>query len=197
MKVETSTYPTPLVKLLEFCAWELGVEPEAVRGKSRKKEVVMARHFYRYLAKAYLGGYYSLAVIGSLLANANHANVYNSCKNVTDLKDTEGGKKGTYGYLFKTLEKKFVEEELQTLLLQVRKTVLKDRFEKSGLLRRQQMKIIKRDKAVSAMYNEFLKISKTLKEYAEHDGREGFINGLNSLLHEKKQVMLGYKMNTI
>lgn len=198
MKIETNTYPKPLADLVEYCAFNFDTTPEAIKSNTRKREVAMARHFYRYLAKTYFGGYYSLARIGSLLKNADHANVQHSCAVVLNSIATEGKRAGTWGSKFKINEQKFVDEHLQPMLLEIREVETAKKFNKNGLLLRQQKQIIKREKIIASMYNEFLKMSKELKGFVDDDKLmvEGYLkHKAKSLISEKKESLRELKMS--
>jgi len=200
MKIETNTYPKPLAGLIEYCAFNFNTTPEAIKSKIRKREVVMARHFYRYLARTYFGGYYSLATIGSLLQNSDHANVQHSCTVVINAISTEGKKVGSWGNKFKVNEQKFVDEHLQPMLLKIREVETTRNFNKNGLLFRQQKQIIKREKIIASMYNEFLKMSKELKGYVDNDKLmiEGYLkHKAKSLISEKKASLRELKMSVL
>lgn len=56
------------------------IDTALIHSKSRKKEIVQARHFAMYLAKEYTD--YSTPKIGKFIGNRNHSTVLHACKTV-------------------------------------------------------------------------------------------------------------------
>lgn len=56
------------------------IDPSLIHSKSRKKEVVQARHFAMFLAKEYTD--YSTPKIGKFIGDRNHSTVLHACKTV-------------------------------------------------------------------------------------------------------------------
>jgi len=56
------------------------IEPKQIHSRSRKREVVQARHFAMFLAKKYTE--YSTPKIGKFIGNRNHSTVLHACKTV-------------------------------------------------------------------------------------------------------------------
>ncbi|WP_018108634.1 chromosomal replication initiator protein DnaA [Bacteroides propionicifaciens] len=56
------------------------IEAKLIHSKSRKREVVQARHFAMYLTKEYTD--YSTPKIGKFIGNRNHSTVLHACKTV-------------------------------------------------------------------------------------------------------------------
>ena len=65
----------------------LKVSVEKIQGKTRKREVVMARQLSMYLAKRHTNS--SLKTIGDNFGGRDHSTVIYSCKTVEDLLDTD------------------------------------------------------------------------------------------------------------
>ena len=65
----------------------LKVPVEKIQGKTRKREVVMARQLSMYLAKHHTNN--SLKSIGDKFGGRDHSTVIYSCKTVEDLIDTD------------------------------------------------------------------------------------------------------------
>ena len=62
-----------------------GLDVNTIHSKSRKREVVQARQIAMYLAKSYTE--FSMAKIGSLIGNKDHATVLHACKTIGELKE--------------------------------------------------------------------------------------------------------------
>jgi chromosomal replication initiation ATPase DnaA len=76
-----------LSNVLESVVEVSGVPPYQVIGKSRMKEIAMARHLFCYLARLHTNA--SLLAIGEFLSNRDHTTVLNSVKVANDMIDTE------------------------------------------------------------------------------------------------------------
>lgn len=63
------------------------VSPDEIRGRSRKREVVLVRQVSMYFAKELTKE--SLAAIGKSIGGRDHATVLHACKSVKDLMDTD------------------------------------------------------------------------------------------------------------
>lgn len=77
------------VLLTDVCV-ALGMPLHEVVGKNRKREVVICRHIFCYVA--YLKTPNSLKTIGELLGNRDHTTVINAREVVKDLMQTEDEK---------------------------------------------------------------------------------------------------------
>jgi len=66
-----------------------GVPSYQVIGKSRMKEIAMARHLFCYMARLHTNA--SLLAIGEFLSGRDHATVMNSVKVANDMIDTDYG----------------------------------------------------------------------------------------------------------
>jgi len=78
-----------LSNVLESVVEVSGVPPYQVIGKSRMKEIAMARHLFCYLARLHTNA--SLLAIGEFLSGRDHATVMNSVKVANDMIDTDYG----------------------------------------------------------------------------------------------------------
>lgn len=75
--VKVDNHPLQLDEIIECVCNRLGVEQKDVMGKSRKKEIALARHISMYFAQKYtrLSG----ARIGKLIGGRDHSTVIHSC----------------------------------------------------------------------------------------------------------------------
>lgn len=73
--------------LQQVVAKQYKVSPDDLKGKSRKRELVMARHTAIYLARVYTK--YSLKYIGSYFGGRDHSTVVHALDNVNSLMDTD------------------------------------------------------------------------------------------------------------
>lgn len=176
MKLEKTVYPLALEMILTFCADYFDTDKELVKSKVRRREIVMIRHFSRYLSRKYLDGYYSLAVIGSI-TRCDHATVLHSDRAVVNAIETEGKKPNTWGCSFKEAEIVFVEERLKDITKVARGGQQKKILDSRNLIYRQERKLSQKDKVISSMYNEFLKLSKEIVECIDNDNlmTEGYL----------------------
>ena len=78
-----------LSNVLESVVEVSGVPPYQVIGKSRMKEIAMARHLFCYMARLHTNA--SLLAIGEFLSGRDHATVMNSVKVANDMIDTDYG----------------------------------------------------------------------------------------------------------
>ena len=78
-----------LSNVMESVVEVTGVPPYQVIGKSRMKEIAMARHLFCYMARLHTNA--SLLAIGEFLSGRDHATVMNSVKVSNDLIDTDYG----------------------------------------------------------------------------------------------------------
>ncbi len=78
-----------LSNVLESVVEVSGVPSYQVIGKSRIKEIAMARHLFCYMARLHTNA--SLLVIGEFLSGRDHATVMNSVKVANDMIDTDYG----------------------------------------------------------------------------------------------------------
>ncbi|MEL6123587.1 MAG: chromosomal replication initiator protein DnaA [Bacteroidota bacterium] len=74
-------------KIKQMVSEYLNVPIEKIQGKTRKREVVMARQLSMYLAKHHTNS--SLKTIGDNFGGRDHSTVIYSCKTVEDLLDTD------------------------------------------------------------------------------------------------------------
>ena len=65
----------------------LGVTPENFASSRRTREIAQARQIAMYLSKKYTK--LPLTVIGSTIGGRNHATVLHSCKQITNLLETD------------------------------------------------------------------------------------------------------------
>ncbi|MFA9290077.1 MAG: chromosomal replication initiator protein DnaA [Solirubrobacteraceae bacterium] len=70
----------------------LKVPIESIQSKTRKRDVVQARHLSMYFAKKYTNS--SLSSIGSKIGKRDHATVLHACKTVVNLSETDKVFKG-------------------------------------------------------------------------------------------------------
>lgn len=100
--VERKEKELNLDSILTLVAEHFSLDADIIRGKSRKREVVIARQLTMFLAKKHTN--YSLKQIGSDLGGRDHSTVIYSCRAVQDMLDTnEEFKKN-----FEALDKKLV-----------------------------------------------------------------------------------------
>ena len=78
-----------LSNVLESVVEVSGVPSYQVIGKSRMKEIAMARHLFCYMARMHTNA--SLLAIGEFLSGRDHATVMNSVKVANDMIDTDYG----------------------------------------------------------------------------------------------------------
>ena len=78
-----------LSNVMESVVEVTGVPPYQVIGKSRMKEIAMARHLFCYMARMHTNA--SLLAIGEFLSGRDHATVMNSVKVANDMIDTDYG----------------------------------------------------------------------------------------------------------
>jgi chromosomal replication initiation ATPase DnaA len=78
-----------LSNVLESVVEVSGVPPYQVIGKSRMKDIAMARHLFCYMARLHTNA--SLLAIGEFLSGRDHATVMNSVKVSNDMIDTDYG----------------------------------------------------------------------------------------------------------
>ncbi|MCS6981617.1 MAG: chromosomal replication initiator protein DnaA [Flavobacteriales bacterium] len=64
-----------------------GITVEQMKSKTRRREVVQTRQIIMYFSKLYTK--HSLASIGQLCGNKDHATVLHACKTVSNLRDTD------------------------------------------------------------------------------------------------------------
>jgi chromosomal replication initiation ATPase DnaA len=78
-----------LSNVLEEVVNVTGVADYQIIGKSRMKEIAMARHLFCYMARLHTNA--SLLAIGEFLSGRDHATVMNSVKVANDMIDTDYG----------------------------------------------------------------------------------------------------------
>jgi chromosomal replication initiation ATPase DnaA len=78
-----------LSNVMESVVEVSGVPPYQVIGKSRMKEIAMARHLFCYMARLHTNA--SLLAIGEFLSGRDHATVMNSVRVSNDMIDTDYG----------------------------------------------------------------------------------------------------------
>jgi chromosomal replication initiation ATPase DnaA len=78
-----------LSNVLESVVEVSGVPDYQVIGKSRMREIAMARHLFCYMARLHTNA--SLLAIGEFLSGRDHATVMNSVKVSNDMIDTDYG----------------------------------------------------------------------------------------------------------
>jgi chromosomal replication initiation ATPase DnaA len=87
-----SAYPEPkgrkrMEDIIQIVCEETGVTIEAIRGKTRLRNVVLARHLISYYAKMFTD--LSLQQIGHAIGGKDHTTVMHANKSIKDLIDTE------------------------------------------------------------------------------------------------------------
>ncbi len=92
------TYPKQpsafIGEILKVVSAESNIPIDLILMKSRKREIVDLRQKAMSLAKTFTGA--SLATIGSVIGNMDHATVLHACRTVNDLIDTDKSYKGDY-----------------------------------------------------------------------------------------------------
>ena len=78
-----------LSNVMEAVVEVTGVPSYQVIGKSRMKEIAMARHLFCYMSRMHTNA--SLLAIGEFLSGRDHATVMNSVKVANDMIDTDYG----------------------------------------------------------------------------------------------------------
>jgi len=78
-----------LSNVMEAVVEVSGVPSYQVIGKSRMREIAMARHLFCYMARLHTNA--SLLAIGEFLSGRDHATVMNSVKVSNDMIDTDYG----------------------------------------------------------------------------------------------------------
>jgi chromosomal replication initiator protein len=78
-----------LSNVMEAVVEVTGVPSYQVIGKSRMKEIAMARHLFCYMSRLHTNA--SLLAIGEFLSGRDHATVMNSVKVANDMIDTDYG----------------------------------------------------------------------------------------------------------
>jgi chromosomal replication initiation ATPase DnaA len=78
-----------LSNVMEAVVEVSGVPSYQVIGKSRMREIAMARHLFCYMARVHTNA--SLLAIGEFLSGRDHATVMNSVKVSNDMIDTDYG----------------------------------------------------------------------------------------------------------
>lgn len=78
--VRSETQTITIEQILNVTCKHFGIEAKLVHSKSRKREVVQARHIAMFLAKEYTE--YSTPKIGKFIGNRNHSTVIHACKTV-------------------------------------------------------------------------------------------------------------------
>ena len=73
--------------IIETVCDHFGLETSSIQTKSRKREVVQARQIAMYLAKEYTD--YSVARIGKLIGDRDHATVLHAFKTVKELEEVD------------------------------------------------------------------------------------------------------------
>ena len=74
-------------KIQELIGQHFNLDLEALRSKSRKRNIVQARHIAMYCAKHFTGA--SLTKIGEYFGNRDHSTVIHACRTVDNLMDTD------------------------------------------------------------------------------------------------------------
>lgn len=83
-----SSYPTEAIDLIQaLCAAGFRVSPDALRGASRKAEVVHARHVAMALAREFT--IYSLHEIGRRFGRRDHSTVFHAIHKIVALVETD------------------------------------------------------------------------------------------------------------
>ena len=78
-----------LSNVMEAVVEVTGVPSHQVIGKSRMKEIAMARHLFCYMSRLHTNA--SLLAIGEFLSGRDHATVMNSVRVSNDMIDTDYG----------------------------------------------------------------------------------------------------------
>ena len=175
MKIYTNEHPITLIKVVEFCSDYFHTPVKDIIGKNRKDEYVMCRHFSRYLSNKYLKKYYSLAVIGAV-TGCDHATVLHSVKVVESLMETEGDKNSGWGSSFVLAHIHFRMNVLPSIISLAHKKVIQpSRF--SNVVTREKRRVLRKEKTIADMYNEFLKFTRHFNILMERDRflQEGYL----------------------
>ena len=85
-------------EILKVVSQESTIPINVILTKSRKREVVEQRQKAMSLAKTFTGA--SLATIGLMIGNKDHATVLHACKTVNNLMDTDKNYKGDYTNMY-------------------------------------------------------------------------------------------------
>lgn len=97
------TQAKPTVEAIRRIACEyFGVEEDLVLGRSRKREIVQARHAGMYFSKKLTG--HSLATIGRYFGGKDHATVIHACRCVENLKETDANFRETLKRIRREIE---------------------------------------------------------------------------------------------
>lgn len=83
-------------------AEEMGITPDKLSAKTRKRDIVIARQMAMYFAKQFTNQ--SLKSIGEQFGGRDHSTVIYSCKSVEDLSDTDAAFKKKIGELEKRIK---------------------------------------------------------------------------------------------
>ena len=90
---------TPSIKEIRVaCARAMHVEDVSLNGKTRKREVVLAKQMAHALTREIYGKRYSLEYIGAKIGGMDHATVRHSIKTINNLIDTDKNFKKMYEY---------------------------------------------------------------------------------------------------
>lgn len=89
MKVNPNKTDEAVKAFTLIVANEIGIKPELVCVKSKKKEIVAARQILQHMLKKYTAE--SLAEIGAVTGGRDHATVIHACKTVANLSETDSG----------------------------------------------------------------------------------------------------------
>lgn len=76
-------YEKHIDKLLHLCCIEFNCTLEEIKGKSRKRNIVFARHIAMHILNNYKAG--TLNTIGNLFGGRDHTTVLHACKNINNL----------------------------------------------------------------------------------------------------------------
>lgn len=87
----------------------ISIEPEEMRRRNRKREVVICRHFFCYLVKEIFKERYTLKYIGEFLGCYDHTSVIHAVNNTKDLIET--GEKDMVNILRQWNEYNYYNEE--------------------------------------------------------------------------------------
>lgn len=79
----TTDVTVALGKTLEFTCDVTGISQDLIKGESRLREIVSARHLYCFLCKRYFSSKISLGAIGAFI-NRDHATVIHAVRKVSN-----------------------------------------------------------------------------------------------------------------
>jgi chromosomal replication initiator protein len=90
-------------KIIKVSAEHYGINPELLKAKTRKREVVVARQSAMVMLKEYTD--LPLKAIGALFGNRDHSTVIHAATTISDLQDTDRKFKHHFLLLKEVIEK--------------------------------------------------------------------------------------------